>query len=317
MQSLWMLVAGVFYALYGVFIKLAGECSINSWQILFYRSVFGVVVFYILMRAKGIRVTTTHPVEHIIRSLAGTASILAGIYSMMHLNLGLAMTLNFTAPLFLGAGVVGFSLFRHQSINWGLIASLVTGFLGVVIMLGPTIGPHEYFAACVGLFAGLCTATASGFVKRLGVLMEPETRIIFYLVSMGAVAGTVGVVMTGGFSAWTWTSAIYILALCLCANLGQLCLTMAFSRGNLVLSSSLQYSVILFSTIFGEILFAEPVTLPVVVGMIIIVASGIFASYLVRKISPKKKAAASSTTNGAASVQTIVKASTENSGNRA
>ncbi len=236
---------------------------------------------------------------------------------MMHLNLGLAMTLNFTAPLFLGAGVVGFSLFRHQSINWGLIASLVTGFLGVVILLGPTIGPHEYFAACVGLFAGLCTATASGFVKRLGVLMEPETRIIFYLVSVGAVAGTVGVVMTGGFSAWTWTSAIYILALCLCANLGQLCLTMAFSRGNLVLSSSLQYSVILFSTIFGEILFAEPVTVPVVVGMIIIVVSGIFASYLVRKISLKKKTAASSTTSGAASVQTIVKASAENSGNRA
>ena len=92
---------------------------------------------------------------------------------------------------------------------------------------------------------------------------------------------------------------------------------MAFSRGNLVLSSSLQYSVILFSTIFGEILFAEPVTVPVVVGMIIIVASGIFASYLVRKISLKKKTAASSTTSGAASVQTIVKASAENSGNRA
>lgn len=293
-----MVVAGVFYAFYGVFIKFAGECSISSWQILFYRSVFGMAFFYILMRSKGIRITTRHPVEHIIRSLAGTGAILAGIYSMIHLNLGLAMTLNFTAPLFLGVGVVGFSLFRHQSINWGLIASLVTGFLGVVILLGPTIGPHEYFAAGVGLFAGLCTATASGIVKRLGVMMEPEPRIIFYLVSMGAVAGTVGVIFTGGFTAWTWTSALYILALCLCANLGQLCLTRAFSRGNLVLSSSLQYSVILFSTILGEILFSEPVTLPVVVGMLIIVASGIFASYLVRKISIKRKAAASSAASG-------------------
>lgn len=128
-----MVVAGVFYAFYGVFIKFAGECSISSWQILFYRSVFGMAFFYILMRSKGIRITTRHPVEHIIRSLAGTGAILAGIYSMIHLNLGLAMTLNFTAPLFLGVGVVSFSLFRHQSINWGLIASLVTGFLGVVI----------------------------------------------------------------------------------------------------------------------------------------------------------------------------------------
>lgn len=142
--------------------------------------------------------------------------------------------------------------------------------------------------------------------------MEPEPRIIFYLVSMGAVAGTVGVIFTGGFTAWTWTSALYILALCLCANLGQLCLTRAFSRGNLVLSSSLQYSVILFSTILGEILFSEPVTLPVVVGMLIIVASGIFASYLVRKISIKRKAAASS----AASAVTGMKPTAGNSGSK-
>ena len=137
-------------------------------------------------------------------------------------------------------------------------------------------------------------------------MMEPEPRIIFYLVSMGAVAGTVGVIFTGGFTAWTWTSALYILALCLCANLGQLCLTRAFSRGNLVLSSSLQYSVILFSTILGEILFSEPVTLPVVVGMLI------FSSYLVRKISIKRKAAASS----AASAVTGMKPTAGNSGSK-
>ena len=51
MQSLWMVVAAVFYAFYGVFIKWAGELDVGSWQVLFYRSFFGLVVFYIVMRS--------------------------------------------------------------------------------------------------------------------------------------------------------------------------------------------------------------------------------------------------------------------------
>ena len=62
------------------------------------------------------------------------------------------------------------------------MAMVLFGFIGVVIMLGPTIGPHEYYAAVVGLAAGFFTANATTFVKKLGMLHEPETRIIFYLV---------------------------------------------------------------------------------------------------------------------------------------
>lgn len=61
------------------------------------------------------------------------------------------------------------------------MAMVLFGFIGVVIMLGPTIGPHEYYAAVVGLAAGFFTANATTFVKKLGMLHEPETRIIFTL----------------------------------------------------------------------------------------------------------------------------------------
>ena len=57
-------------------------------------------------------------------------------------------------------------------------------------MLGPTIGPHEYYAAVVGLAAGFFTANATTFVKKLGMLHEPETQIIFYLVLVGAICGS-------------------------------------------------------------------------------------------------------------------------------
>ncbi len=283
MQSLWMVVAALFYALYGVAIKFAAEYGINSWQCLFYRSLFGTIVFFLMLRLSGITVMTAYPLHHTIRSVAGTLAMLFAIYSMVHLNLGLAMTLNYTAPLFLGAFVVAYSIYKGRSINWGLIGALIAGFVGVVVLLGPTLSPKEYGAAVIGLMAGFCTAVATGYVKKLGALHEPEARIIFWLVLIGTIVSVVGVVFTGGFTPLTATSAMIAFGLAAFASLGQFCLTRAFSRGNMVLASSLQYTVILFSTILGEILFNEPATVTGVIGMCIIVASGLLASMFVRR----------------------------------
>lgn len=74
MQSLWMVVAALFYAFYAVFVKYSGFEGIGSWEILFFRSIFGVVLFYGVMRFSGITLSTTHPWQHLIRSMCGTLS---------------------------------------------------------------------------------------------------------------------------------------------------------------------------------------------------------------------------------------------------
>ena len=283
MQSLWMLASAVFYALSGVCIKSASSLGIGSWEVLFYRSFFGLTVFFVLMHLRGIVLGTRHPAAHLIRSIAGTSAIVAGIYSLSHLNLGLATTLMYTAPLFLGTFVVINSLIHHARINWGLMFSLVVGFIGVLILLGPTIGPNEYGAAAIGLSAGMFTALATGFVKRLGVYHEPDARIIFYLMLAGSVCGLFGVVFSGGFSAWTTENWGWIIGLCICSTFGQLLLTRAFSHGNMVLAGALQYSVILFSTILGVLIFSESVTISTIEGMVIIVVSGLSASWYTKK----------------------------------
>ena len=290
MQSLWMVASAVFYALYGLSLKYAGAEGVGAWEVLFYRSFFGLIVFFILMHRRGIVLTTEHASAHFVRSFAGIAAIVAGIYSISHLNLGLAMTLNYTAPLFLGTFVVVYSLAHHARINWGLISSLALGFAGVIILLGPTIGPSEYTAAGVGLSAGLCTALATGFVKRLGRFHEPDARIIFYLMLAGSVTGIAAVAFTGGFSAVTAKTAPWILAFCVTSTLGQLLLTRAFSHGNMVLAGALQYSVILFSTLLGVWVLGDEVTLVAAAGMVLIVVSGLAASWFTKKEAEEVKA---------------------------
>ena len=177
-----------------------------------------------------------------------------------------------------------------QNVTFRLISSLALGFAGVIILLGPTIGPSEYTAAGVGLSAGLCTALATGFVKRLGRFHEPDARIIFYLMLAGSVTGIAAVAFTGGFSAVTAKTAPWILAFCVTSTLGQLLLTRAFSHGNMVLAGALQYSVILFSTLLGVWVLGDDVTLVAAAGMVLIVVSGLAASWFTKKEAEEVKA---------------------------
>lgn len=181
MQSLWMVVAALFYAFYAVFVKYSGFEGIGSWEILFFRSIFGVVLFYGVMRFSGITLSTTHPWQHLIRSMCGTLSIICGIYSVSHLNIGLAMTLNYTSPLFVGAYILTTSLLHHARVNWGLMAMVLFGFIGVVIMLGPTIGPHEYYAAVVGLAGASSLQMPQHLLRNSACFMSRKHELFFTL----------------------------------------------------------------------------------------------------------------------------------------
>lgn len=76
-----MLVAAVFFSLYAVFVKFAGLEGLGSWEIPSFQ--IRVLRRRFLQRHEihGITVTTHHPWQHIIRSLAGTVAILCGIFS--------------------------------------------------------------------------------------------------------------------------------------------------------------------------------------------------------------------------------------------
>ena len=283
MQALWMVVSALLFAFYAACVKFASLEGIGSFEVLFYRSFFGLILICLLLKHRKITIRTKHPIAHSVRAGIGTVACIAGIYAISKLNIGLAMTLNYTSPLFIGCFTIGAALRAKRKVNWRLISTLVVGFIGVVVLLSPTIAPHEYAYAGIGLSAGFCTAIAVSYVKRLANYHEPELRILFYFVLIGAIAGLIGTLAQTGFTLPTWNAALFILGFSVFANAAQICLTRAFSRGNVVLSGALQYTVILFSTLLGEIIFDEPATPSVILGMVMIVCSGIAASYFTRQ----------------------------------
>ena len=170
-----------------------------------------------------------------------------------------------------------------------LVLTVIAGFVGVVMMLRPTIEQNQAFAGLIGLMSGLLAAFAYMQVMALARVGEPETRTVFYFAVGSAVAGGAGMLVTG-LSEWHWKPALWLIPMGVLASLGQLCMTRAYSvaktRSATLVVANLQYSGIVFGAVYSLVLFGDTIPLIGWAGMALIVASGIAATVLRARAAP-------------------------------
>lgn len=282
MQSLWMLAASLLFALMAACSKL-GAADFGTMELVFYRSVFGTAVIGLWVLSKGFTVRTPLILSHIKRSFLGTFGLTIWFYAIAHLPLGTAMTLNYTSPLYMAAFVAFMTMRRHEGQSWGLLANVAAGFLGITLVLQPEVRGGDELPALVGLASGFFAAWAYLQVKELSAMHEPEWRIVFYFTLFGSVWGAAGQMLMGGFSPITWENAPAIFGMGLTGTLAQLCMTRAWGAGNLLLTSTLQYSAIVFAAILGLIIFGEPITILSALGIAVIIVAGVSATLLTKR----------------------------------
>jgi S-adenosylmethionine uptake transporter len=296
MQALWMLLGSFFFASMAVCVKYAAQ-GFNSAELVFYRGLLGMLFLWLLAQRQGIPLRTPYPGMHAWRSLIGVVSLGAWFYAIAFLPLATAMTLNYMSSVWVAAFLVGGALLawnprKAESTPVGqgpLVLTVVAGFVGVVMMLRPTIDQNQIFAGLVGLLSGLTAAFAYMQVMALGKIGEPETRTVFYFAVGSAVAGAIGTAFTG-LSEWHWEHAVWLLPMGLLASVGQLCMTRAYSHGATLVVANLQYSGIVFGALYSVLLFGDRIPLLGWLGMGLIVASGIAATVLRTRAQPNAPA---------------------------
>jgi S-adenosylmethionine uptake transporter len=292
-QALWMLLASFLFATMGVCIKFA-SAHFNSFEIVCYRGIFGVLFLFGLTRARGVSLRSSVPMMHVWRSIVGTVSLTAWFYSIAILPLGTAMTLNYMSSIWIATFLLGGALLlqgRNTPIarQGPLFATVLAGFAGVAMVLRPSLAPDQVLGAIVGLASGVTSALAYLQVSALSRVGEPESRTVFYF-SLGAViAGAAGMAVIG-VSPWDWTQALWLLPIGLLAVLGQLCMTRAYASGATLVVANLQYSGIVFAALYGLAVFGDRRPWVGWAGMALIIVSGIAATVLREREVPDSPA---------------------------
>lgn len=272
--SFYMVLASLAFALMLVFIKLSGQkFGMNTYEITFWRVSFALVLLGGFSWLKGRSFRTNYPKEHFWRSLAGSIALLMNFYVVLHLPLATASTLQNTSAIFLGLLSIIILKQKPSLMAW---LSLILGFIGVVILLKPATG-GDTFAMLIGLASGAISGYAYLQVRELSLLGEPAWRIVFYFSLLSTIiAGLLALYF--GFSPVTLANLPYIIGIGVTALAGQLLMTYAYQVGQKFVVATLSYMTVVFALLFGVWLFGERLDWVSLLGIGVIVASGIISA---------------------------------------
>lgn len=239
MGSLWMLAAGLLFGCMGVFVKL-GAAYFSHIELVFYRSFFGLLLVSVILRQQHIRIATQHWRIHLWRGISGSIALLLFFYCITVLPLATAVTLNYTAPLFLT--ILTMLVFKDR-FNLALTFAIALGFFGVVLLLQPTLERDQLLPGLLGLISGFLAGVAYLNVKQLGLIGEPVTRIVFYFSLIATLGSGMGM-LHGKLHAITPESFAILLGLGSTATLAQLAMTHAYRIGKTLVVGSMALGLV-------------------------------------------------------------------------
>ncbi len=281
-----MVLATMLFAAMGVCVKFASH-DFGTAAVVSARGTVGAVIMLIVARATATSLRTRVPLLHVRRGLAGVFALSMWFYSMAQLPLATSVTLNYMSSVWMAVFLLlQAALLGGPRIDRRLIVAIAVGFGGVALVLHPTLNEDQIWAGLIGLASGMLSAMAYLQVTALGKAGEPEIRVVFYFSLMGSLMGAATWLLLPGQINPTQLAEIpthswlALFGVGVFATVAQLLMTRAYARGSTLVNANLQYLGIVHAGLLGTVLFGETLGLDALLGMALIVGSGMVAARL-------------------------------------
>lgn len=249
----------------------------------FYRSLLSLAVTWALLAKAGMAVKTARFGMHAHRGVAGFVSLFMFFYTLTVLPVATAMTLNYTSPVFLAVLLAWLARERPGA---RLALTIGLGFAGAVLLLQPSLSADQLVAGLIGLASGATSAVAYWNVRELVQADEPVERVVFYF-ALFSLAGALVWMTPTGFRTVTFANVWVLAGVGVMGTAGQLAMTRAYGRGKTLVSATLSYSGIVFSSALGILIWHDVLGIGSWLGIALIVAAGIFAVQLAPAAAPE------------------------------
>jgi drug/metabolite transporter (DMT)-like permease len=251
----------------GAVVRAAAEAGVPVLEIIFFRSAFAFLPIgaFILMTSGPAIPTTNRPMDHALRAVWGILTLFFTFTAVSMLPLANAVALGFAAPLFLTLFSGPLLRERVGIQRWAAVA---VGFVGVGVMLNPSMSDMIEVGAVFALAGALFTALATVTIRQLA--SEPAVVTTFYF----TVATTLVSALCLPF---VWVAPKNLLVLGLLAltgvigGLAQLLLTQSLRLAPPALVVSLDYTQLIWATVLGFVIWHETPSVRALLGGSIVV----------------------------------------------
>ena len=211
----------------------------------------------------------------------GLIGVLLNIYAIDHMVLSDADTLMKLNPFWT---ILLSIIFLHEKVKKYQVTAMVIAIIGMLFVVQPEFSSTIY-PAIAGLFSGIFAASAYTCVRALSTREAPYT-IVFYFSFFSIIALLPFVLFT--YEPMTWLQVIYLIGAGLSAAVGQIGITLAYSFAAAKDISIFTYASIIFTALFGFILFGESPDFYATVGYVIIISASYYMFEKTRRATQRE-----------------------------
>ena len=290
LKSILCLITAIFFfSFHDVITKwISGKYPVH--EVIFLRSCFAIIPILLIVKLEGglHLLRTNHFGAHVIRSFLLFCSYLCFYLSLAALPLSETVSLFYTGPIFITILSV---IFLGEKVEFRSWVAVLVGFLGVIIMLKPgskMVDP----AALLALLSAFLYAIVSVITRRLGktesgVSMAFYTMAVYIVYSaiLGIALNNIAVTpkshLSLAFLFREWQLPLQgdlflFVMLGLFAAGAFYFISQAYRLGQPSTIAPFEYIYVPLSAVLGYVLWKDTLELQSVIGMVLIVGSGIY-----------------------------------------
>jgi drug/metabolite transporter (DMT)-like permease len=269
----WMFVTGLCFLGVTVTVRYVGT-DLPAAQAAFLRYVIGTLLLLpAFMRLASGDLVIRQPWVMIVRGVAHGIGVILWFYAMARIPIAEVTALGYLTPVVV---TVAAAIFLGETLHARRLIAVLAGFVGVMIIIRP--GLQEI---SIGQLAQLATAPMFAIsmllTKKLTASNEPIAivAVLSLVCTLTLLPPAVMLWVAPGIDDLMLLTLTAVLA-----TVGHYTMTLAFSYAPLSALQPISFLQLIWATLAGYLLFAEPVDGYVVLGGVIIVAS---ASYIAHR----------------------------------
>ncbi len=274
-----MLLAGFFFAIMNVCVKYVTH--LPTLEVVLFRSVFSLIITYYLLRKNNIPPLGKNIGTLTLRGIAGCLGLIGSFYTLQHIPLASAVTINYLSPFF--TAILGIFIVK-QKVRAIQFLYFAISIAGVILLKG-----FDFRISTLDLIIGLGAAFFAGVAYNMIAKAKNDEHplvIIFYFPLLT-------IPVAAAYCLYDWVTPIgidwfYLLLIGIFTQLAQYYMTLSYQTANLAKVASLNYLGVIYALGFGYFIFDESFNTMsfVAIGIILI---GVFLNLFDQKIFPKFK----------------------------
>ncbi|MXP45302.1 DMT family transporter [Allopontixanthobacter sediminis] len=268
-----------------VFVKLLGESGVHLLEILFWRQVVTIPLLagWFYFSGRMLLLKTDRMALHGKRAAYGIVGMVLNFGGVLLLPLAEATTFGFTSAIW--AVILSAILLREQvgPYRW---AAVILGFAGVVIIAQPGGGDIRLYGALVAIGAAFMIALISIQIRDLGKTEHPLTIVFYFSAFTTPILALAMPFVAQQHTPYQWS---LLAGLALFGILGQFLLTAALRVGTVSTVIVMDYSAIIWATLFGWAVFEHLPPASTWIGAPLIIAAGVTIAWREHFLTRKRR----------------------------